>query len=300
MNKALLIITLLFTLFGVAPAQSSGNPLPVTVVMPSNEKFVVEMPAVPKLNVDDGSSRRYSLAAENTFFFIFSDFLNKPTYTKKVVKFFKDNKASENSAVIGNVAGETFDFVDAEGFHHKILTIKVKSRSYVFQTVSAIENNPIVERFFASITFDKKLLQEFPAGKEKNKTVPDSPDNNENKMSDAGSGRGSGSGDGINNNANQTTSPSLVNQTSALKIISKPRPEYTDWARFYYLGGIITLRVTFLASGKIGDVSPVSKLPFGLTNNAVNAARGIKFQPATKEGVPYAVSKLIQYSFYVY
>ena len=119
-------------------------------------------------------------------------------------------------------------------------------------------------------------------------------------MSGAGNGTGSGSGNGTNNSATQTTSPIRTSQTSALKILLKPRPKYTDWARFYQISGNVTVRVTFTASGKIGSISPTSKLPFGLTNAAVDAARGILFEPAMKEGTPYTVSKIVQYNFILY
>jgi TonB family protein len=83
----------------------------------------------------------------------------------------------------------------------------------------------------------------------------------------------------------------------SLKILSKPLPQYTDEARKNNVTGTIKLRVTFLASGSIGDVIPESTLPDGLTEIAIEAAKGIKFKPATRNGEPLTVTKLVEYSF---
>ena len=60
------------------------------------------------------------------------------------------------------------------------------------------------------------------------------------------------------------------------------------------------LRVTFSANGSIGGITPISKLPFGLTEEAIKAARGIRFEPAMKESVPYSVTKPVEYTFTIY
>ena len=62
----------------------------------------------------------------------------------------------------------------------------------------------------------------------------------------------------------------------------------------------MTLRVTFNANGTIGGISAVSGLPNGLTEQAIAAARGIRFEPAKKNGVPYTVTKQVAYTFTLY
>jgi TonB family protein len=110
-------------------------------------------------------------------------------------------------------------------------------------------------------------------------------------------------GNGSKNNSTQTTVPIPKNQigpTTALKIISKPRPNYTDAARQNNVNGTVVLKVTFLASGAIGAISPVKGLPNGLTEQAIAAARQIRFEPARKNGVPYTVTKSVTYNFTIY
>ncbi len=94
-----------------------------------------------------------------------------------------------------------------------------------------------------------------------------------------------------------TTSHSEI---KSVQITSKPRAGYTDIARQNQIQGTVTLRVTFTASGSIGSIFPVSGLPYGLTEQAIAAARGIKFEPAKKNGVPQTVTKQVQYSFTIY
>lgn len=112
---------------------------------------------------------------------------------------------------------------------------------------------------------------------------------------DGGPGRG-GSGD-PNDPPTRVARPAV---TEALRIISKPRPGYTDEARQNAITGVVRLRVTFLASGQIGGISPVSGLPNGLTEKAIAAARQIQFEPMKKNGVPQSVSKVIEYNFTIY
>ena len=121
----------------------------------------------------------------------------------------------------------------------------------------------------------------------------------------SGSGSGSGDGDGDGRGPGSGTSvgappPPPVGVTSKVKIISKPRASYTDAARQNNIQGSVTLRITFLASGQVGSISPVSGLPYGLTEQAIAAARSIRFEPAKRNGVPQTTSVTIQYGFTIY
>jgi TonB family protein len=103
--------------------------------------------------------------------------------------------------------------------------------------------------------------------------------------------------DGKKCTTDETTS---VGVGTALQIISKPRPAYTDAARENNIQGTIRLRVMFLATGAIGAVQLVQGLPFGLTEQAVAAARQIRFEPKLVNGQPVTVTKIVEYSFTIY
>jgi protein TonB len=125
--------------------------------------------------------------------------------------------------------------------------------------------------------------------------------------SGVGDGNGGGSGSGNSGLAGappppptRPEPPKPVGVTQKVKILSKPKPGYTDEARQNQISGTVRLRVVFDASGQVGSVSPVSGLPYGLTEKAIAAARGIKFEPAKKNGVPVPSQSIVEYSFSIY
>lgn len=126
----------------------------------------------------------------------------------------------------------------------------------------------------------------------------------------AGSGTGSGYGGGLGSGNGNGTGPGeggtgdepprARGESAGIKILSKPRPGYTDAARQNNVQGTVILRVTFLASGQVGSVSAVKGLPNGLTEMAIAAAKRISFTPAKVNGVPQAVTRQIEYTFSIY
>lgn len=64
-----------------------------------------------------------------------------------------------------------------------------------------------------------------------------------------------------------------------------------------FLAGVVRLKITFEGDGKISNIKPVSELPCGFTDKAVEAAKKIKFQPAKKNGEPVSVTKTVEYTF---
>ena len=119
-----------------------------------------------------------------------------------------------------------------------------------------------------------------------------------------GNGNGNGKGDGTEGGGLKPPPPPkppvAVGPTEGIKILSKPQPRYTDAARTNNVQGTVTLKVTFSASGQVTGVAPISGLPYGLTEQAIAAARQIRFEPAKKSGVAVSVSKSIQYTFSIY
>ena len=94
--------------------------------------------------------------------------------------------------------------------------------------------------------------------------------------------------------------PAPENVNNEFKITHKPRVAYTETARRNQTQGTIKLVVEFGADGKIGFVFPFRELPDGLTENAIEAARSIKFKSAMKDGRAVTSIKFIEYSFSVF
>jgi len=123
--------------------------------------------------------------------------------------------------------------------------------------------------------------------------------------SGSGTGDGNGGGTGSGTAGARTTPPAPpppkpAGVTTDIKIISKPGAKYTDAARQNQFSGTVRLRVVFTASGQIGSVSAVGSLPYGLTEQAIAAAKSIRFEPAKRDGVPITKTKQIDYSFTLY
>lgn len=83
-----------------------------------------------------------------------------------------------------------------------------------------------------------------------------------------------------------------------LKFIRKGPAPYTDEARQNLASGTVRVAIEFGADGKIGFAFPFEELPFGLTENAVHAAKSIQFEPAVRDGQPITVISIVDYSFW--
>lgn len=95
-------------------------------------------------------------------------------------------------------------------------------------------------------------------------------------------------------------SENLPEYDKKLEVRSKPQPRYTDAGRMRSTAGVVRLAIEFKADGKIGFIVPVKTLPDGLTESAVIAAKGIKFDPAVIGGKPVTVVSIITYTFEVF
>ena len=88
--------------------------------------------------------------------------------------------------------------------------------------------------------------------------------------------------------------------TQKVRVLDKPEPTYTESARKYGVDGTIVLRAVFSRDGELTNIYVVRKLPHGLTQAAVKAARGIRFSPALKDGHPVSQYIELQYNFNLY
>jgi TonB family protein len=106
----------------------------------------------------------------------------------------------------------------------------------------------------------------------------------------------------------QQTNSDVKSKPPEVKITNLARANYTDEVRQKGVEGWVILRLTFLATGEIGDViyvkesSKKQKLTKrGLVAEAMKVAKKIQFTPATDEnGNPVTVTKEVEYSFTIY
>jgi TonB family protein len=89
-------------------------------------------------------------------------------------------------------------------------------------------------------------------------------------------------------------------ENSPLRIVYKQIAKYTAGARSNGVQGTVTLRVTFCASGSIGSITTIKGLPFGLTEQAIEAARKMRFEPELIDGRARTTTRPVTFTFYIY
>jgi TonB family protein len=122
-----------------------------------------------------------------------------------------------------------------------------------------------------------------------------------------GKGRNGGFGGGLNKRGGgETNGPGhdggIQLATGRLRptILYKERARFTEEARQQKIQGSVLLSVVFLANGQIGEVRVVRGLPAGLTEEAIQAAKRIRFNPASQHGAPISVRAQLEFNFALY
>jgi TonB family protein len=126
-----------------------------------------------------------------------------------------------------------------------------------------------------------------------------------------GRGKGPGYDSGINGNigggsngpgGGSPTGPGdgSVVITGKPTILYKERARYTEEARRNRFQGTVVLSVVFGADGRLHDIRTLKGAPYGLTENAIEAAKNIRFQPAMRYGKPVSVRTVLEFNFALY
>jgi TonB family protein len=88
--------------------------------------------------------------------------------------------------------------------------------------------------------------------------------------------------------------------TQKARVLEKNEPTYTESARKFGIQGTVVLRAVFSKDGEVANIQVVRKLPHGLTQRSIAAARAIRFTPAMKDGQPVSMWMELQYNFNLY
>lgn len=294
MFKLTLLTLITLTLFISSFAQKGKNTVPIKWerYKISEKEISILMPKMPVFY----RTSSFCDEKESNFYAVYAD---DAVYQLKII--------SKSKVAIPDTCNEKIEF-GKEPFEKRLQAIRVLSdegseKKYkqnekevveftekltTHWIFNDLENNKWVEisitnrgdtksdtkRYRESLKFDKK-----PTGKE------------------IGAGSLVTLGDEISANEDAKLS---TDKDANMIVVSKIPPNYTDAARRENVTGDVKLRVTFLADGSIGAVSPVNSLPFGLTEQAIAAAKKLTFLPARKNGKKISVAKLVQYSFKIY
>ena len=174
----------------------------------------------------------------------------------------------------------------------KLINDYENERWFELTVYGADENKNDVKRFLDSLKIENRITG-IPVGKGAEQVFGDDVSESiiEQTITDD---------KGINRTVKRMLIKTDSSETRGITIIAKPRANYTEAARQMQIQGKVVLRVTFQANGAIGEISVISSLPAGLTEEAIKAARKIAFIPPQRDGFRYTVSKPVEYTFTVY
>ncbi len=95
----------------------------------------------------------------------------------------------------------------------------------------------------------------------------------------------------------QTTGPPVVPE--GIQILEWPRPPYTSEARAHQIEGEVLLETVFTSEGEVRIIRVVRGLGYGLDENAVVAARAIRFAPARRDGRAVDLRGIVRLTFHL-
>ena len=175
---------------------------------------------------------------------------------------------------LGGFRGKQVRF-DTLGVAGATQFFKTKKHLYEFTALGASAGDPRVAPFFLSIT-----LGDPTEGAE---------------LED-----GIGGGPGPNSIAEGDQA--FVGKDGDRKIVLavKPKPAYTESARMERITGTVVLKAIFASDGSVKGIRVMSGLPSGLTEQAIVAAKKIKFIPALRNGQFVSMWMQLEYNFNLY
>jgi TonB family protein len=282
-TKFPLLVCVLF-MAGAVNAQTSSVPDPVnwTRYTVKNEEFSVTLPTIPAMVTNKQYSaglkkerkQRYIAASADGVRYSIQAYEN-PKSQQSLEAFIAEQAAEYGQDVStarevssSGFAGKEFSYV-SEGKPGTERYFATQDRLYRFVAHGAPAEHPGVKQFFASIMLGKNPLgiavSDGPG-------VPIEPEP-----------------------AGRVYTGREVDKKIQLK--SRPAPDYPDAAKQHAVTGVVVLKAVFSSDGKVTNIRVVQGLPYGLTERAIEAARKIKFIPASKDGKFVSMWMQLEYNF---
>lgn len=170
---------------------------------------------------------------------------------------------------------------------------RTKRRVYIFEAVGEARSQPAIERFLASVALAQK-----PKGKDIMSLDADT----EELPKESDKPALKPSPDTANSQAATTPERPFTPKEVLRKavLVTRPEPQYTEDARQNAIAGTVILKAIFSASGTVTNIRAVAGLPYGLTEQAIAAARQLRFIPAIKDGRYVSQYVQIEYNFNLY
>jgi TonB family protein len=288
-TKLAQLIGLLLLAAGVQAAQTSKTPDPASWkrYTVKNEEFSVTLPTLPAMVTNKEFSaqlkkeRRHRLISTTVDGVTYSiESYENPNHQQSLQQLIAESVAYYGSKENGGRSLTNKGFPGREYLYPKDDKLgteqffETEERLYRFATHGAGPEHPGVKQFFSSINLGKKQqgIQITDGSGEPLETTTDSKE----KVFTGGE------------------------VDKKVKLKTYPYPDYTDEAKSGQTRGTVVLRVVFTSDGRVTNIQVVQGLPNGLTEKAVEAAKKIKFIPATKDGRFVSMYMQLEYHFNLY
>jgi len=284
LNKILWLCCALLLVAGDALAQQALPPSSWEKYRVADDEFSIALPTMPAMftyHMKRRTQRYLGVYADGVVYTIYSDNEDTQKGLKNSLELLRLGQglgwdaATEHIVNCDDVTGKQYTSNYPLG--GVVQFFATKKHFYRIQAFGATAADARVQRFFSSLTF----------GKSEGIEVIDGP----------------GTPFEPTDGSVQIPAASVFGARSVdLKsmILMKPEARYTEAAREKQVVGTVVLKAAFSANGSVVNIQVIQGLPEGLTEQAIEAIKMIKFIPAMKEGKRVSMWMQLAYTFELY
>jgi len=287
MKRVFLFCILLLVAIDASAQQSANQPLPWKRYTIRREEFSVMLPAPPAMASRKVMAMQLAKERQQHTLGAYADGL---AFTVLCVE-----NSNPSESLDDYLEREIFTHAGWERSSEKELTLKgVKGKQYIAPnkipgTMQIFATRNHICRFHAfGATMDDARIQQFFSSVTLGAT---------NSGIEVKEESGASYDSTTQENANAFTMKEVDRRPF---IAFKPEPGYTEEARQNALTGSVLLKAIFTADGAVTNIMVASGLPYGLEENAIEAAKKIKFIPAMKDGKFVSTWMRLEYNFNLY
>jgi TonB family protein len=277
-----LISLFVFALILVVPAALAQTPAkPWNLYTIKDEQISIGLPVVPwllsftetrKPPEKDRKRNVITCSAKGVIYTIYVTENTEPKLTletfiqEHITRYPSDNLTFERDLTLDGVPGKAFVYPDKTA---RVQFFANDERLYEFRADGAPVDDPRMATFFRSLSL-----------KTQDGAIALSED--------------------VRPGSSDTASESVITARAAdtkARVFNTPQPGYNAKAKKDQIAGTVVLRCVFASDGKVTNIEVIQGLPAGLTEAAIEAARKIKFIPATKDGRNVSMWMQLEYNF---
>ena len=291
LNRILWLCCALLLVAVDALAQSEGMAPPPSTWLKyrvAGEEFSIALPTLPAMTTyiqtregrEPRTQRYLGVYADGVVYTIFCDD-NEPqsavkNSSKRLVAMQGWEPSTEQDVSRDGAIGKQFTSSNPLGGVLQVLA--TKKHFYRIQAYGATAADPRVQHYFSSLTIGKN-----PDGIE----VTDGPGTPFEPVDGS-----------VQIPTDSVFTSNQVDRKFVL--LMKTEPMYTEEARQHRTTGPVILKTVFSANGSVVNIQVISGLPNGLTEQAIESIKRIKFIPAAKDGKLVSVWTQLEFNFNLY